>query len=70
VKHGLVQSMLNKVSPKIAIISCGFYNTFGHPNKETIDKFKKINCIVYRTDFDKNIILISDGININKYKGN
>lgn len=69
-KTSTSQEFLNKVSPKIAIISCGFYNTFGHPNKETLDKFKKINCIVYRTDFDKNIILISDGININKYKGN
>ena len=65
-KTSTSQEFLNKVSPKIAIISCGFYNTYGHPNKGTLNKLKKINCIVYRTDLDKNIILISDGININK----
>jgi len=65
-KTSTSQEFLNKVSPKIAIISCGFYNTFGHPYRGTLDKFKKINSIVYRTDLDKNIILISDGTNINK----
>ncbi len=60
------QEFLNIVSPEISIISCGFYNTYGHPNKETLDKLKKINSIVYRTDLDKNIVLISDGIKIKK----
>ena len=57
---------LNSVAPKTAIISCGASNSYGHPNKETLDKLKKLNCIIYRTDLDKNIILISDGINIKK----
>ncbi|MGH4118439.1 ComEC/Rec2 family competence protein [Clostridium sp.] len=61
---------LNAVRPKIAVISCGSNNTYGHPNKETIDKLKNLNCIIYRTDLDKNIILISDGTNINKLEEN
>ncbi|MBU3091856.1 MBL fold metallo-hydrolase [Clostridium sp. CM028] len=65
-KSSTSQEFLNKVSPKIAVISCGTYNTYGHPNKGTLAKLKKINSIVYRTDLDKNIILISDGTNINK----
>jgi len=65
-KTSTSQEFLNKVSPKIAIISCGFYNTFGHPAKETLDKLKKMNTIIYRTDFDETIILTSDGITINK----
>jgi len=65
-KTSTSQTFLNKVSPKIAVISCGAYNTYGHPNRETLDKLKKINSIVYRTDIDKNIILISDGTNIKK----
>lgn len=58
---------LNRVSPKIAVISCGAYNSYGHPNRETLDQLKKLNCIIYRTDLDKNIILISDGTNITRY---
>ena len=64
------EAFLNKVSPKIAVISCGAYNSYGHPNKETLDKLNKIKSIVYRTDLDKNIILISDGVEINKFQGN
>ncbi|MBK5242452.1 ComEC/Rec2 family competence protein [Clostridium sp.] len=61
---------LNAVCPKIAIISSGANNPYGHPNKETIDKLKNLNCIIYRTDLDKNIVLISDGTNIDKFEGN
>jgi competence protein ComEC len=64
------EEFLNKVSPKIAVISCGFNNSYGHPTKETLDKLKKSNCTIYRTDLDKNIILISNGINISKFQGN
>lgn len=64
------QEFLNRVWPKIAIISCGTYNSYGHPNKETLDKLKKLNCIIYRTDLDKNIVLISDGLTTNRFGGN
>jgi len=64
------QKFLNKVSPKIAVISCGAYNSYGHPNKGTLDKLKNLNCIIYRTDLDGNIILISDGLTTNKFRGN
>lgn len=64
------QEFLDKVSPKIAVISCGINNDYGHPNKETLDRLKKINCTVYRTDLEKNIVLISDGSKIKKFTGN
>ncbi|MBU3110853.1 MBL fold metallo-hydrolase [Clostridium lacusfryxellense] len=60
------QEFLNIVSPEISIISCGFYNTYGHPNKGTLAKLKKTNSIVHRTDLDKDIVLISDGLKIKK----
>ncbi|MCB2293013.1 MBL fold metallo-hydrolase [Clostridium algoriphilum] len=68
-KTSTSQNFLNEVSPKIAVISCGAYNTYGHPNKETLDKLKEINSIIYRTDINKNIVLISDGTNIKKFQG-
>jgi len=64
------EEFLNRVSPKIAVISCGASNSYGHPNRETLDKLKKLNCIIYRTDLDKNIVLISDGITTNRYGRN
>ncbi|MDP4177483.1 MAG: ComEC/Rec2 family competence protein [Bacillota bacterium] len=57
---------LNKVSPKIAIISCGVNNDYGHPHKETLDSLKKAKCTIYRTDKDGTIIIESDGKNIVK----
>ncbi|MGH4139531.1 ComEC/Rec2 family competence protein [Clostridium sp.] len=61
------QDFLNKVSPKIAVISCGAYNSYGHPNRETLDQLEKLNCMIYRTDLDKDIILISNGTNTTRY---
>ncbi len=66
-KSSTSKAFLNRVSPKIAVISCGAYNSYGHPNSETLDKLKKLNCIIYRTDLDKDIILISDGITTSRF---
>ncbi|MFW7433669.1 DNA internalization-related competence protein ComEC/Rec2 [Vagococcus carniphilus] len=43
---------LEKVSPKIAIISCGKNNRYNHPSKETLDNFGEISTKVYRTDLN------------------
>lgn len=59
---------LKEVSPKIAIISCGKNNDYGHPHKTTLDKFKNINCKIYRTDINGDIVITSDGNTITKYK--
>lgn len=58
---------LKEASPKIAVISCGKNNDYGHPHKVTLDKLKSINCKVYRTDLQGDIIITSDGNNIKKY---
>lgn len=60
------EDFLNKVNPKIAIISVGKYNEYGHPAKETLDKLKKKNILIYRTDLDGNIVLELDGNKIYK----
>ena len=60
------KEFLDKVNPKMAIISCGKNNDYGHPHKETMKELKKRNIEVYRTDIDGNILLTSDGENIKK----
>ncbi|WMJ79077.1 ComEC/Rec2 family competence protein [Clostridium sp. MB40-C1] len=55
---------LNEVDPKVAIISCGKGNDYGHPHKEILNKLKNKKILLYRTDLDGTIILQSDGTKI------
>jgi competence protein ComEC len=57
---------LDLASPKFAIISCGKNNDYGHPHKQTLDKLKQKNVILYRTDLNGTIVLQSDGTKIKK----
>ena len=54
-------TFLAAVAPKHAIISVGKDNTYGHPAQATLDRLKKVNALIYRTDQDGTIIVISDG---------
>lgn len=66
--HGSSSSSTNKfldvVNPEYAVISVGKNNDYGHPNKETLDKFNSRGIKVYRTDESGTIIAESDGKNI------
>ena len=55
---------LNKVRPQYAIIQVGKDNSYNHPKQVVLNKLKKINSTIYRTDKDGTIILSSDGENI------
>ena len=50
-------NFLNKVSPKIAIISVNSGNIHGYPSQDTIDRLKQKRVILYRTDKQGDIIL-------------
>jgi len=60
------KEFLDKVKPKIAIISCGKNNDYGHPHKETLDELNKRKIKIYRTDKDGTIVFESDGKKITK----
>jgi competence protein ComEC len=61
--HGARKScldlFLDKVQPKIAVISCGYNNRYGDPSQETLSRLKKRNITVYRTDISGEIIITS-----------
>lgn len=41
-KSSSIKKFLNTVKPKIALIGVGENNTFGHPNKEVLERFKRM----------------------------
>ena len=63
--HGSTTSttdeFLDAVDPKIAIISCGEGNSYGHPHDETVEKLTAKGITIYRTDKDGSIIFKTDG---------
>lgn len=60
---GTTEEFLNQVKPEYSIISVGSRNDYGHPNNDVLDRLKGANSVVYRTDLDGTVILISDGEN-------
>lgn len=52
---------LDRVEPDYAVIFVGIGNDYGHPTKTTMDKLKKRNIPVYRTDENGTIVVTSDG---------
>ena len=44
------ENFLKAASPSEAVISCGEKNYYGHPNQEIIDRLKKYNVKIRRTD--------------------
>lgn len=51
---------LSKVKPSVAVISCGLYNSYGHPDEITLKRLSKYNVSCLRTDRNGNIVIGSD----------
>ncbi len=49
-KNSSCEDFLNEVKPKLAIISCGKKNRYGHPHADTLKKLEAKKIDVYRTD--------------------
>jgi beta-lactamase superfamily II metal-dependent hydrolase len=54
-------SFVSAVAPKIAVISCGAGNSYGHPHGETLATLQHVGADVYRTDQVGSVIVTSDG---------
>lgn len=51
------QKFLDQVKPSLIVISVGTDNDYGHPHKETINRFNKLGSPIYRTDESGNILI-------------
>jgi competence protein ComEC len=54
------EAWLQRVRPRIAVISCGPRNLFGHPRRVTLDRLRRQGAEVYRTDQDGAVTLVLD----------
>lgn len=52
---------LAAASPRIALISCGRRNLFGHPHHEVIRELRRLQTQIYRTDVNRSIDVDTDG---------
>lgn len=54
-KNGTSEELLEILKPKMAIISVGAKNKFGHPTKEVLNRLKEKGIKIWRTDLDGEI---------------
>lgn len=53
--NGTSEELLEILKPKVAVISVGIKNRFGHPSKEVLERLKEKNIQVKRTDFEQEV---------------
>ncbi len=52
---------IRSVSPNIAVITCGYNNSYNHPHSETLQTLERNGVEVYRSDLNGDIVMTSDG---------
>ncbi|HWS30191.1 MAG TPA: ComEC/Rec2 family competence protein [Clostridia bacterium] len=64
------EAFLDAVNPRIALISCGLDNSYGHPHKETLERYAARGIEAYRTDQDGTIHLTfaAEGVKVETEK--
>lgn len=60
-RYSSCKEFLQVVAPEYAVISCGEGNSYGHPNKEALDRISKYTDKIYRTDLSGDVVMTSDG---------
>ncbi|MGC8666535.1 MAG: ComEC/Rec2 family competence protein [Chthonomonadales bacterium] len=60
-KSSSSDAFLDAVRPRIAIVSAGLHNSFGHPHPEVLTRLQARRIAVYRTDYQGAIRAISNG---------
>lgn len=60
-KYGSRMEFLEAVRPKMAVISVGAKNNYGHPSSDTLIRLEAVGAKVFRTDKMGAISIVSDG---------
>ena len=54
------EEFLNVIKPKLAVISVGEQNRYGHPGEDTLRRLEKIGAEIYRTDLHSTVVINID----------
>ena len=60
-KNSSTEEFIEAVNPKFALISAGKNNRYGHPHKETLERYRKNGSVIYSTKENGAISLVTDG---------
>jgi competence protein ComEC len=55
------EEFINKIRPRVVLISCGRANPYGHPVPQVIKRYEAVHSAVFRTDRDGQIEIQTDG---------
>lgn len=67
-KNSTSEEFLEIVHPKLAVISAGRDNRYGHPHGETLEKLEKVGTVVLNTAESGAVILKTDGKEVRDLK--
>lgn len=59
--NATTKAFLKRVNPKIAVISVGKNNEYGHPHKSVLKLLKSSGCEIHRTDQESTVCVTADG---------
>ena len=62
--HSSTTHFLEEVEPKIAVISLGANNRYGHPGEDAMTRLERTGAEIYRTDTMGTVTITSDGENL------
>jgi competence protein ComEC len=57
-------AFVSRVRPRLALVSVGLRNPFGHPSREVIDRYREAGSLVLRTDRDGTVDVATDGARV------
>ena len=60
-KYSTEEEFLNAIDAKVALISAGENNSYGHPHEETLERLQKENAIIYETTNSGAITITTEG---------
>ncbi|MCQ2372615.1 MAG: DNA internalization-related competence protein ComEC/Rec2, partial [Phascolarctobacterium sp.] len=64
------EEFLQQIQPKLAVISCGYKNLYGHPHRDTLARLNHLDCNVLRTDINGciQVQFEDDGIKVKRWR--
>ena len=60
-KYATSQDFVSRATPRVAVISCGEWNRYGHPSQVVLDRLKSVGVTLYRTDTHGEITIVTRG---------